>query len=899
MGPPVALLSRSRVALITLLVLTLGLAVAQPAPTVGLDAYEYQVGQLLHLSGAALAPDADYRVTVTPPAGQARSTDVRTDRFGSLRFSSELEEPGDHTIGVQGPGLNASFTVTVAEPAPPTGAQAAPATAEEEPAAGDEPSAEAAPSDTGPAGPSPTDASPTDATTPAEATPDGTTPDGTTPEGTAPEGTAPEGTAPGAATPAAPAAPPTAVEPPVPGESQEGQARDDGLGYPVVQLSEGGVAGVQNGVTVWTLTFETGSGETAGLLQVGTDAYVGHGNSLLVVDVRTGVIHRRYRLPAQVSGVASSGGVPVATVTYSNGAEGRVGILASGPESLEPFDVDPKLYGWLRTEAAVADPVARLNQDPTNPWLYLEAARASQPGSAAEADYIEGAVERAATFYEGAQLARELTRFSPPQNQAATSAMYAAFGDFVARGYRATLLFDQGLAETYGFPVGALKAALGRGDMQGAAFWADWVYLLATPAVPETQATLKEYSTYLRADGQREAADQWLERSRQGGGFDLAASVRQAALDVGRTGWYGVAALLVALLALYVALAAKYWRPQTLSLRRSGSRGPLARLFFLRYATFMERLVAVILLAAAMALTGLQGWARDGDALPVAWGSGSLGSVPALDAVARTSGSGPNLAFVRGFAEQMAGATDPAAEAYRAAPDDAGAVNNLGVLVGDDALFRRALELRPGLAAANFNLGQGTNPSRLLGTFAPDAKALVVPDETRLRTAVAGTFQAALAGVFTNPWAALTGVAGVGVAHWLWLVIVAVFLVITLLNLVQLVLPRPRLARNAPRTALYHVLALLLPGTGQADELWGVLLAVPWAIFGVDTLLHYFALGAAPAIGLMTDLIALAVIYLVNVVTFFVELASYGRRMRALKVNDPETARAFGLRAGG
>lgn len=920
MGPPAAALLRSRLVAAILLALLGGRAFAQAAPTVGLDAYQYEVGQVLHLSGAALAPDAAYRVTVTPAGEPSRATEVRTDRSGVLRFSTPLEKPGDHTVSVRGPGLNASFTVTVTAPpgtaggaeSTPDGGATAPGEAEgaSPPEAGAEapPTApeDAAPSQGAPAQGAPAgeaaEAAPGSEPEPAtEAQPGATPGTAPTPGATAP-GTPETGTpetpsqAPGTTPPALTQEPPAGTPPTVGSESQ---AAGGALGYPVVQLTDAGVVGVQNGSTVWTLGFEPGSGETAGVLQSGTEAYVGHGNSLLVVDARTGVIHRRYRLPAQVSAVTSSAGVPVVTMTYSNGAEGRMGILPSGPESLEPFDVDPKLYGWLRTEAAVADPVARLSQDPTNPWLYLEAARAAQPGSAAEADYIEGALENAATFYEGAQLARELMRFSPPQNQAAASAMYAAFGDFVARGYRAPLLFDQSLAESYGFPLGALKAALGRGDMQGAAFWADWVYLLATPAVPETQAALREYSTYLRADDQREAADRWLERSREGGGFDLASSVRQAALDVGRTGWYGVAALLVALLALYVALAAKYWRPQSVTLRRGGSKSPLARLFFLRYATFTERLVAVLLLAAAMALTGLQGWARDGDALPGAWGSGSLASVPALDAVARTDGHGPAVAFVRGFAEQMAGATDPAAEAYRAAPDDADAVNNLGVLQDDAALFRRALDLKPGLPAANFNLGQGPNPSRLLATFAPDAKALVVPDETRLRSAVAGSFQGALAGVFTDPWTALTGVAGVNVAHWLWLVIVVAFLLIALLNLVQLVLPRPRLARNAPRTPLYHLLALLLPGTGQADELWGVLLSVPWAIFGVDALLHYFALGAAPTIGLMTDLIALGVIYLVNLVTFFVELASYGRRMRALKLNDPETARAFGLRAGG
>jgi hypothetical protein len=321
-----------------------------------------------------------------------------------------------------------------------------------------------------------------------------------------------------------------------------------------------------------------------------------------------------------------------------------------------------------------------------------------------------------------------------------------------------------------------------------------------------------------------------------------------------------------------------------------------ARLFFLRYATFTEKLVAVMLLAAAMALAALHGWAREGDSLPTAWGSGSLASVPALDALARLNSTGSEAAFVLGFAEQSSGADDPAAVAYRAAGDDADAVNNLGALLGDQALYQRALELKPGLGAASFNMGRAANPSRLMATFAPDAPALVVPDETRLRSAVAGTFQTALAGMFTNPWASLTGLAGVTLPQWAWLIVVIAFLLLALFNVVMLLLPRPREARNAPRTPLYHLLAILLPGTGQADELWGVLLSVPWAVFGVDLLLHFLTVGPDPAMSLMTDTVALTVIYVVNLVAYFVELASYRRRMRALKQNDPETARAYGMR---
>jgi hypothetical protein len=115
-------------------------------------------------------------------------------------------------------------------------------------------------------------------------------------------------------------------------------------------------------------------------------------------------------------------------------------------------------------------------------------------------------------------------------------------------------------------------------------------------------------------------------------------------------------------------------------------------------------------------------------------------------------------------------------------------------------------------------------------------------------------------------------------------------------TLLWLAVPRPRLARNAPRTILYQVLALLLPGSGLADELWGLLLLIPWAIFGLDALANYFGWGFGLGFGFGLDLVVLGGLYLINTIAFIVELGSYNRRMRELKRRDPETALRFGMR---
>jgi len=251
---------------------------------------------------------------------------------------------------------------------------------------------------------------------------------------------------------------------------------------------------------------------------------------------------------------------------------------------------------------------------------------------------------------------------------------------------------------------------------------------------------------------------------------------------------------------------------------------------------------------------------------------------------------------VRGYAAQTAGDEGAAREAYSQLPDDPAALNNLAVLTGDETLLQRALELDGGQPEALYNLGRAPNPSRLLAEFAEGEPVLAVPSVERLGGALAGTYLGALAGAFTNPWVALTEVDGVAMPDWAWTVLVVVLLAWAALSVLVMFVPRPRLARNAPRTLLYHLLALLLPGTGLADEFWGVFLMVPWAIFGVDFLLNYLPGGPDATMALRTDSIALIVIYVINLVAFLVELASYRRRMTALKQNDPQTARDYGMR---
>ncbi|HET8985350.1 MAG TPA: hypothetical protein VFN03_06305, partial [Trueperaceae bacterium] len=654
---------------------------------------------------------------------------------------------------------------------------------------------------------------------------------------------------------------------------------------PSASIREGDLVGVLDGRDVWGLTFGPDSGGTSGLLQLDGRVLVGHGNHVLVVDASTGVVARRYRMPARVAAIEQSVGTIEVVIIHDDGSAERLPFSPDQDGPLYAFDPTPDLYGWLRAEAQVTDPNAALAEDPTNPWLYVAAAQLSD---STRAEVLRrGALSRAQTFYEYAQLANEFMLPAHRNTELASQAMEAALEDFTRRGYRATMLYETDASALYGFPLSSLRTALDRSDTEAADFWAPWVYRMASPDVPASAAVMADHASQLRAAGRQEEARVWTERAGEGRRFTIQTTLRRAAESVGRTGWYGVGALLVAILALHLTLTAKYWRAQTLVLtqrRQAGAGvGPAARLFTLRYATITEKLVIILLFAAVLAQAALNGWVQRADEMPARLGTGTLATVSAQQVLRDQFPASAGSSFALAYAAQLAGDLDTATVRYRDLTDDADAMNNLGVIRNDPELFRLALELEPGHPEASANLGLGENPSRLLATYLPDQPVLATPDRERLTVAWAGDYGSSLSAAFTNPWASLTNLRALQ-PQWLWIGLVILFLAWVAFTVITLLIPRPAAARNSQRTFLYHLLALLLPGSGLADELWGVLLLVPWAIFGIDFLQHYFILSDAGAsFTLQTDTIVLIVIYVINTLAFIVEYLSYRRRMRALR----------------
>lgn len=652
-----------------------------------------------------------------------------------------------------------------------------------------------------------------------------------------------------------------------------------------VTRNDDGVSAVQGDNMLWKLTFPRGSGATTQpLLQrrsERTRLFLGHGNSVLELSPQTGAVLARFLVSGPVIHLESIGTAVGITVRHSDTLLERFTLQNGALQEPVSFGTDPRTFSYLRAEAGVLDPAARLRRDPTNPWLYLKLGQQQDP-EIARSTYRR-AIGAATTFYDLAGLAVVLENRG--ERILAENAFDKALRDFAVRGYDPRLLTDGVLEAAYNFPLEPLQAALEQNDDLSAEFWAERLRLTA-PQVPGAAAAFTAYAALLRQLGILDEADLWAGRAAPkpmpGGGLE------RLGLTLARSGWQLVPALLDAFFALHLTLLARYARAR----RSDHVGGRLPWLFALRYDTLGEKLVLLSLLALTLVFATLGSWA-DRDDLPTRLtGSGTLTNRAAQAYLAEPTLTGPRAAFLRGTAQvvadrTVAGETEvagavaangpEAAQQYlEAAGDYAPALNNLGVLTGDETLFRRALELEPNLPAARYNTGD-TALLPFQEAYRPGSPALALPTPDDLQFA-SGSPREALAEVFTNPQRALSRLSTppYGLSLVLWRVLQLLFLLVAFVHSVFLFVPRPRSAHGAPRGPVYHLLALLFPGTGLADELWGIFLLVPWAIFGAAAVSPFGLQAASP----LTLYFTLAGIYLINTVAVIVESFSHRSQRR-------------------
>ena len=649
-----------------------------------------------------------------------------------------------------------------------------------------------------------------------------------------------------------------------------------------VARSANGVSATRGGQPLWSLRFPSGSGPTATpLLILGTPGlasarvYLGHGNSVLRLGPQTGNVLARWIVSGPVTRLQEIDDKTVGvTVQHARGVLERFTLNNDARQEPVRFGTNPAVFGYLRAEANIpaTSLTTRLRRDPTNPWLYLKLGL-TQPGETAR-ETFQTAINKATTFYDLAGLATVLERRG--EQTLAAAAFDRAMKDFAVRGYDPRLLTDGTLEAAYNFPLGPLERALGAGDDLSAGFWAERLWL-AAPNVPGTADAFTGYAALLRRVGTSDKAALWEARAgletNPGGG-----TLERLGLALARSGWQLVPALLAAFFALHLTLLAKYARARRSDHRSNhrsnhlGGRAPW--LFALRYDTLGEKLVLLALLALTLVAAALGSWAARGGPPAQIIGSGTLANRAAQAYLGGSALSGPRAAFIRGTAAQIGGGEAEAR--LRRAGDYAPALNNLGVLRGDRALYERALGLEPNLPAARYNSGaKAVLPFQAEYNAAP-ALALPTPDDFRVAS---GSWQDALKGAFTNPQR-IFSTPPYGLSSALWRILELLFLLVVIIHVGFLVAPRPRSAHGAPRGWVYTLFALLFPGTGLADELWGVFLLVPWAVLGAWAL----PLGLTTFVSPLTLYLSLAGIYLLNTVAVIVEGWSYRSERRTLEL---------------
>jgi hypothetical protein len=611
-----------------------------------------------------------------------------------------------------------------------------------------------------------------------------------------------------------------------------------------LESSDLGVRALEpSGLLRWRLSFPRGSGEIGPTLSHAGRAWLALGHQLLIVDGESGEV--RYRIATSGPIVALMGdpdGVRVQSlVSAPGGTLLQEAVVVAG--SLRPaaiFDpIDAELFRALQQESDVIDVAERLEVDLSNPYLWQQVALHALDDAERE-QALERLWPSIGTFYDAARIARIFA--TAELWPAAQRAMELAQRDFEERGYDPALLTSVMLHERYGFPLQPLQRAIERDERDAADFWAGWLFELSGPDLPGAGAALRSYASLLAAHGQRDEATLWRERAALRSNPSAAEILARNAVLVGRGSAIVSAGLMLALITLHLTLFFKYRRAQLLSQRRAHIEGRTVPrwgvLLAIRYSGLTEKLVLLMLLAAAYSTVVLFTWVERGDAVAPHLSAGHLGT-PVIDALLPSA----------------AGSPEAVAELQR---------------------YRLAVQPEEGRSAL---AAQGPAPS-----------------PATLRAAFADTWTRAIGRAFLEPWRLFNArYELLGLPGWLWPAQLALFWMVALWHLTWLLVPRPRYAADAPRTPTYHLLALLIPGSGQADELYGILLIVPWATFGIDVLMQLFGAASPLGIPLPAAYMVLGVLYLVNLLAWSIEFASVRRRTLDLKRNNPELAREFGL----
>ena len=646
--------------------------------------------------------------------------------------------------------------------------------------------------------------------------------------------------------------------------------------------------------------------------------FVTDGNTIVAREAGTGRIAQRFYLSGLVKTLERTTTGYRATVQHAPNVEevfslenGKILERLTFPPSSVLLETLNKTLRLPVTGEALAFWQERANNDPTNPLLKIKfGIELQKSGQLNQAKLIfSQALEVVVPFYVCIRVAQELERAG--QADFADIALARARSKYAESGYDPGFAVSKAALAAWGNPLETIQNLFKNKNPKRAEAWLG--FLRDTmPHFPGSGTVFLEYAAWLETQNRGGEARQMRALVTD---LDSGSLFRFGDAGLIRLAGFALAGLVIALISyllLQFVLMLKYWTQQTKDLAPHGGRfGAISRAPLLRvrhslpaYHTFTEKLVLLVLLVAAVVGAGIwqyashaQMWLRQ-DYL----NTGTAGGSSYFQAL--NNEPQPVSDYLRGLGLQLDNNLDKASEAYRAAGSIAGAANNLGVILalrGDKAGSQNQFQSAAGLGSsvANQNLGSSIEGYRAAfhAAHRKGQPMLEVPSAKELLELRYGTLEQEFRRLVADPWAYWMQIP-ISVAVWLQPLLGALVIAILLLSLLWLVVPRVSTAKNAPRSILYHLGAILIPGTGLADEVWGILLLPPAvALIALLVVSSYqlplaesilqgsSLLGVAklpPLLDLQTSgqyiILGLVAIYAVNLLAWLLETLALARR---------------------
>jgi tetratricopeptide (TPR) repeat protein len=646
--------------------------------------------------------------------------------------------------------------------------------------------------------------------------------------------------------------------------------------------------------------------------------FVADGSSIVAKEAGNGKITQRFYLSGLVKTLEPTTLGYRATVQTTSGVE-EVFLLENG-KILERvvFAPSPVLLetlnrGWR--EKVIGDPIVfwrgRVALDSTNPLLQVQLGLALQKNSQSEAAKLafSQALDVSVPFYVCLRLAQELEQAQQPD--LADLALAKARIKYAEGGYDPGFAVSKAVLAAWGDPLLTATMLFKSNNPKRAEAWL--AYLRdTTPHFPGAGTVFLEYAAWLDAQNRAGEARQIRELMTD---LDKGSVFRFGDAGLIRLSAFALAGAVVALvsfLLLQFVLLLKYWSQQTKDLVPFGGRfgaigrAPLARLrhSLPAYYTFTEKLVLLVLLLACVVGIGVWQYSAQADkwlrqSFLTQGTAGGASYFQALNNVPQ-----PSADYLRGLGLQLSNDLDGAIGAYRSSGNLAGAANNLGVILasrGDKAGSEREFQRAAGLGSrvANQNLGSSILGYRAAfhAAYRKGSAMLEVPNAEELVVLRFGTLEQEFRRMVQDPWSYWLALS-FSLPLWGHQALGALVLATILLSLLWLLVPRVASANNAPRSILYHLGAILIPGSGLADEVWGIILLPPSVALGALIVIQLYQLPFAesilqgssilglsnlpPLLDLQSNwqylLIALAAIYAINILAWILETLALRRR---------------------